>query len=171
MVSFLSQVLIESSGFNGVVGLIIAANAIYIGLETDNPEWPDNPEYAKAMMGVELFFTAAFSVELFIRLFADGVRTLKDPWGAFDCFLVIVSVVDNLVSFTNIFGSEQSPLQASAGLRSLRVVRVARLFRAFRFVKELRLLVGGILSALRAILSWDVTRRLPRPTRISHTLT
>jgi voltage-gated sodium channel len=146
-----AHVLIESSGFNGVVGLIIAANALYIGAETDNPQWADNPEYAKAMMGVELFFTAAFSVELFIRLFADGVRTLKDPWGAFDCFLVIVSVVDNLVSFTNIFGSEQSPLQASAGLRSLRVVRVARLFRAFRFVKELRLLVGGILSALRAI--------------------
>ena len=42
--------------------------------------------------------------------------------------------------------------------------------QVIRFVKELRLFVGGIFSAPRAMLSWDVTRRLPRPTRIRRTL-
>merc|ERR1719281_2210469 len=64
----------------------------------------------------------------------------------------MISVLDNVAGLANLFDRD-SPLQASSGLRALRVVRIARLFRAFRFVKELRLLVSGILSALRAIMS------------------
>ena len=67
---------------------------------------------------------------------------MKDPWAAFDGFIISVSVVDNWIL---------TPLGSSAGVSMLQVLRVFRLLRLIRLVKllkllkELWLLVSGML--------------------------
>lgn len=144
--------LVDSHMFHMACGVIIVANAIFIGVQTDvtvhnaasfppvaDPTW---------MHVCSLVFTAEFGAEVLIRIVAKGWRFLFGDdwkWNVFDLLLVIFSVTEELL--------QGYSLTYTRLLRGFRMVRVLRVIRVMRFFRELRLMVCSIVQSLVS-LSW-----------------
>jgi hypothetical protein len=101
----------------------------------------------------EVAFASIFSVELVLRLAAYRCSFFcgeNAGWNNFDFILVTSAFVDTFV--LSLFMSEESDaLGIVSALRIMRLLRLARIFRLLRFVKELWLLLAGILEAFRTL--------------------
>mmetsp|Transcript_4164 Transcript_4164/g.11865 ORF Transcript_4164/g.11865 Transcript_4164/m.11865 type:complete len:442 (+) Transcript_4164:147-1472(+) len=143
------QGLVENIGFQTVVGVVICANAVVVGLETDHPElwmWPV----------LEDMFLVAFVCELVLRLLAHGRAmffSISNPeitWNYFDFSVVALGVTDR--GLPCVFGSGQHTDHAKMGMlmRSFRLMRIIRIVRIIRMLKQLYLTATGFLDAIIA---------------------
>ena len=125
--------VVDSHAFQRAIIVIIALNAITLGLETSPA--------AMAVAG-PLLLTAdrvmlmIFIVEIAARLFAHGARFFRDPWSIFDFVIVGLALAPATTGF--------------AVLRALRVLRVLRIISA---VPKMRMVVRALLSAIPGISS------------------
>jgi voltage-gated sodium channel len=120
--------LVESSAFEQAILLLIALNALTLGLETSRGAMA---AFGPLLYALDRLILAVFVVEIACRLFVDFRGFWRDPWRIFD--FVIVSVA--LVPATGAFSV----------LRAFRILRVLRLIST---VKAIRRVVTGLLSAL-----------------------
>ncbi len=78
-----------------------------------------------------LLFTIVFLVEAVLKLAAFGpLPYFRDPWNAFDFFVVLISIASVALDFSNTENLSFMPV--------LRVLRVVRVFRLIRRVSHLR---------------------------------
>ncbi|CAK9046276.1 Sodium channel protein type 8 subunit alpha (Sodium channel protein type VIII subunit alpha) (Voltage-gated sodium channel subunit alpha Nav1.6) [Durusdinium trenchii] len=130
------------------VAIMITINAVLLGVQTDEAlqEWPGWP-------WIELGFTAFMFCEAFIRLWILGQQEyfcgIESNWNYFDLFLLVTSIVDVCMTLIT-DASAESPTQL---LRAFRLARLTRMFKVFRlkFIKELQLMVKGLLGGLRTL--------------------
>ena len=74
--------------FNMIMGVIIVANCVSVGLESSyGSQNIDVPE----LRIIETIFLIMYTVELGLRFFAYGLRCLDSFWVRFDAFLVVVT--------------------------------------------------------------------------------
>lgn len=75
------------------------------------------------------FFTAIFSIEMFVKMRAYSYRYFETTWNKFDFFIVMSSWAEILIGFVNIEGNDQLRVlpQVARILRVLRVTRVVKL--------------------------------------------
>eukprot|EP00929_Paragymnodinium_shiwhaense_P007628 TRINITY_DN111537_c0_g1_i1.p1 TRINITY_DN111537_c0_g1~~TRINITY_DN111537_c0_g1_i1.p1 ORF type:complete len:604 (-),score=164.91 TRINITY_DN111537_c0_g1_i1:156-1967(-) len=143
--------------FNMLIGVMIAVNAVTIGLETDvqtekirNPDYYD--ENANLWVLAELFFVVVFTAELIARLYfyrCSFFTGTNRTWNTADFCIVTVSVLDAIVlTPMSIGGGEVRFLQM---LRFARLTRLIRLVRLFKIFKELWLVASGLISSLRTV--------------------
>eukprot|EP00913_Durusdinium_trenchii_P032273 g30218.t1 len=91
--------------------------------------------------------------EAFIRLWILGQQEyfcgIESNWNYFDLFLLVTSIVDVCMTLIT-DASAESPTQL---LRAFRLARLTRMFKVFRlkFIKELQLMVKGLLGGLRTL--------------------
>ncbi len=124
---------VESNRFQRAIIAVIVLNAITLGLETSDSLMANAGGVLhvldRAVLGV-------FVVELSLRIYAHGWKFLRDPWSVFDLLIVSVSLVP-----------------ASGGLSVLRALRILRALRLVSAVPGMKKVVGGLLSAIPAMLS------------------
>lgn len=125
--------LVESDRFQNVIGALIVANAVVLGLET----YDDVDErFGAALDALDQALLVAFTVELGLRMIAARLswrRFSASGWNVFD--LVVV-------------GASWMPfLQANASL--LRLLRLLRITRLLRLLPDVRVLIDGATRALR----------------------
>mmetsp|Transcript_142830 Transcript_142830/g.362583 ORF Transcript_142830/g.362583 Transcript_142830/m.362583 type:complete len:653 (+) Transcript_142830:68-2026(+) len=143
--------------FSGGVSVLIVANVLLIGLQADYAVRHVSGDDPLWMQIFDIFFTLAFTVELALRLCAEGLRHFfLDPrayrWNCFDSFLVLSSVAEELVKILWFNAPNMSAMRV---LRVFRFVRVARVVRVARIFSDLRIMVSGIFVSLKSLV-WAI---------------
>jgi len=144
--------LVDGTAFQLVVGFIIFANAVFIGIMTDvsmqnvlaspprgDPSW---------FHLVNQIFVGMFVAEVLLRLAAkrlDFVYGIDWKWNIFDFILAAYCLAEELLTGFSITYTRL--------LRGFRMVRVLRVIRVMRLFRELRLMVCSIIQSMVS-LSW-----------------
>jgi hypothetical protein len=147
---------VESTWFQGLSGMVILANAIVIGLETDF----ESPLFFWVEQALMFFFVT----ELIIRLTRYGMLFFQHEddwaWNSFDFVIVMSGVFDTwlmpLATKLEPHRSGHEKKGSKVGvvfmlMRMLRLFRIVRLFRLLRIVRPLFELAMGIMEALQGM--------------------
>jgi len=137
--------------FDTMIGLVILANAVVIGMESQARAWMPlgcsmdcdckdqvDPTLVCTKPSiwltiVDYCFYAVYLLELVLRFAVYGIFVLKSHWVKFDTFLVTASTLDivlNLVSTTEVLNQ----------VMLVRLLRLARLARALRLMVQFQTL-------------------------------
>jgi voltage-gated sodium channel len=149
------QDFVEMLSFQIFVGLVIMANAVVIGLETDDAS------EAALWQQLEDFFLLIFLLELLLKLCVYGCSGFfrsSNPdvsWNIFDFIIVGLGVTDRALShIASLSGNSKQGGGARfivLLLRTFRLLRLLRIIRIFRLMKQLYLLANSILEAFSAV--------------------
>ena len=86
-------------------------------------EYYDQPDWLTSLHQIANYiFTAAFTMEMLIKMFGYGFfKYFDDNFNTFDCFVVLMSYLDIALSQTNL---------------NLGIIKAFRLLRIFKLIKE-----------------------------------
>lgn len=144
---------VESWWFQGLCGLIICANAVIIGLETDieSPAW----------FWIEQLLLVYFCFELIVRLMRHGCKFFNHEedwvWNLFDFSIVMNGVFDQwmmpVITYLQLLNLGEGAHMSMIFMiiRMARLLRIVRLFRLVRIVRPLYELAQGVLEALQGM--------------------
>ena len=145
----LAMVVVRSRAFEAFILLVIAANAVYIGVETDY-------QGDKLEAGAEILGPVIFSIylgEMLLKFTAYQDMFFRVPmegkWNMFETGLVMISLVDLTLG-----GMSR---QAGGGWTGLLTLRLLRLIKLIRWMKvmdtghNLGKLMFAIIKSVRAI--------------------
>lgn len=118
----------ESNGFQRFILVVIAVNAVVLGLETSADLMG---EMGSLLVTLDHIALTIFVVEILIKLFAHRLAYFRDPWNLFDFTIVSIAL-----------------LPANEGFGVLRALRVLRAFRLISMVPKMRLVVRAFLKAI-----------------------
>ena len=125
--------IVESRGFTLTVTVVIAVNAVTLGLET----WPLAMQIAgPLLLALDTLALWFFTVEIGLKLWLYRGRFFRDAWNVFDLLIVAVAWVPTT-----------GPLSV---LRALRIVRALRLLS---IVPQMRTVIGALFRALPGMTS------------------
>mmetsp|Transcript_58202 Transcript_58202/g.138595 ORF Transcript_58202/g.138595 Transcript_58202/m.138595 type:complete len:913 (+) Transcript_58202:99-2837(+) len=137
-----------------ILGIVIMLNGVLIGVQADG----DSADW-KGWYWLDLGFALFFLIEILLRWHYDGCKSFftgsDAPWNCFDSVVVILACVDVSLHTASLFS--ETSVEPGASLTILRLVRLTRLTRLFkifrlRFMKELNLMVKGLLAGLKTLL-------------------
>lgn len=149
-------VLVNSRIFNATIATAILINCILTTIEVDHPA---NKQFSHAMVQ---FFTAFFTLEILMKLFAHGCKDFfiatkqaeqeAIGWNWFD-FSVVLSYY--VLQLKNGFSKQLVWTRYIRVLRFLRVLRTIRVFRLYGFdmFRKPDALVTAMLRSIRVV-SW-----------------
>jgi hypothetical protein len=136
--------VVRSWQFNLLCQLVILINTAFVFADTnyqiDNLQEQGMP----ASTAMEIFFCAFYTVELSLRLFAQGRWFFVGndaSWNWFDTCLV-------LVTFLDIVGSMSGNVGYTRVFRVLKIVKILRVVRVLQFFNELRLMINCVLGSI-----------------------
>lgn len=145
---------VHSIKFQCVSALLILANAIVIGFETDLPDL-DCWNY------VESGFLLTFTLELFLKIVVIGPSVYFDiknedfNSNLFDVSIVSLGLMDASMEFAqstvNPGGHRSRVMGGATVFRMVRLLRILRIFRIVRFLKQLYMLAFGFAMAAEAV--------------------
>jgi len=143
---------VRHSYFEVLVMLTLLASSATLGIEThlNMQDVESDPHVIFRIF--DIFWCAAFLLELFVRMLADGGHFLnsRNPefmWNLTDTVLVAFSTADEVVFMLG-FAIELSQFRL---LRMVRLVRVLHLLRVVRFCSDLRIMVNGIAGSVKTL--------------------
>lgn len=142
----------RSHWFQNVTLAVIAANSIYLGVDT---ELNDQDRLADVDLSFKIFehsFCIFFTIEWMVRFgsFKYKSSCCRDGWFKFDSLLACIGILETWIIPVWTGGELATGGGVVKMLRMLRLARVTRLMRAF---PELVLLFKGIMVASRAVWS------------------
>uniref|UniRef100_A0A7S4QF91 EF-hand domain-containing protein n=1 Tax=Alexandrium monilatum TaxID=311494 RepID=A0A7S4QF91_9DINO len=150
---------VDSNAFELGSCLLIAINAIFFGVEAQVRALAGvkDPTGAFVFHVLGYLFTGVFTVELMLRVAADGRAFFSSPqrrWHAFDTVLVVVSVAECVADAVI---SQELPVNFLylRMIRACRAIRVFRIVRVLKFFTSLRILVHSVCSTLKS-LAWTL---------------
>jgi voltage-gated sodium channel len=127
------RALIEHPNFDQVIIVLIAVNAITLGLETSPAVSARLGSFFHVLDRAAL---AIFVTELLLRFFVYRGRFFRDPWHIFDFVVVGIAL-----------------FPASGAFSVLRTLRVLRVLRLVSMVPSMRRVVAALLAALPGMAS------------------
>lgn len=123
-----ADALVERPAFGLFITIVIAINAVTLGLET-------SPSVMNTVGGVLAVFDRIalfiFAVEIVLKLIAKGPRFFRSGWNVFDFVIVAIAL-----------------MPAAGAFSVLRALRILRALRLLSIVPQLRFVIGALLSAL-----------------------
>jgi len=148
-----AQQIARSELFSNITLAVIAANTVYIGVESDNNDAGEDETPHLSFQVSDQLFCAFFTFEWLVRYLSFRFKRdcIKDMWFKFDSALVLLMVLETWI--LPVFlgsGGLGIPTGMVKMLRLLRLARMARLMRAF---PELVAMIKGVRVASRAVLS------------------
>jgi hypothetical protein len=150
--------LVQKPAYEVCVMLLIVANSVFLGCQVQHEALYREP--VRWNFEVEAFFCVAFTLELFMKIYAGGWQFFfgsEATWNHFDVLVVVLMLVDMVVSLSvdtrSGFWAQASVLRI---LRVLRVVRFLRSVRQLRFFSQLRIMIKSIMFSLKPLL-WAST--------------
>lgn len=120
--------IIESSGFQRTLTLLILINAVTLGLETSDALMA---RAGALLIAADRLIVAVFVIEILAKIAVYRRRFVRDPWNVFDFVVIGLSLLPATSAFS--------------ALRAFRVLRVLRLVSA---VPSMRSVVQGLLNAI-----------------------
>merc|ERR1712048_120401 len=122
---------INNQRFDILTAGIVLLNAVVIGVQADWSVKHPGDTLPAVMEYCNLFFTAAFTVELLLRIVADGLRfasvySRDFQVHMFDTLLVLSAIMETLFW---LIGTSIVDISAARLLRLLRLVRILRVVR------------------------------------------
>ena len=119
---------VESRGFTLAVTIVIAINAITLGLET----WPLAMQTAgPLLLALDRLALWFFTVEIGLKLWIYRGRFFRDTWSVFDFVIVAIAW-----------------LPSAGPLSVLRALRIVRALRLLTIVPQMRTVIGALFRAL-----------------------
>jgi len=145
--------------FENITLGVIAFNALWISIDTDNNNADALVDADAIFILAENFFCIYFAFEWAMRFgaFKNKLNCFKDAWFMFDSFMVGLMVFETWIMFTFqlIAGSGAGGSTGGAGmiriLRLLRLSRMMRMARLLRSMPELLILIKGMVAAFRSV--------------------
>lgn len=120
--------IVKSTAFEKFITLIIIANAVTLGFDT-NPNLPKN--VTDILNICDNVFLAIFTAEILAKMGVYKKKFFNDPWRIFDFIIVFISL-----------------LPSSGPLSVLRSLRILRTLRMISVVPSLKRVVNGLLVAI-----------------------
>jgi len=154
-----AQMVARSQKFEYTTLSVIAFNALWISIDTDNNGAAILLDAHPVFQIAEHFFCAYFTFEWTIRFVAFQRKRngLRDPWFVFDSFMVFMMVSETWV-MTIVMLAAGGGGAAGLGnasvlrlLRLLRLSRMARMAKLLRSMPELLILIKGMMSAMKSL--------------------
>mmetsp|Transcript_74454 Transcript_74454/g.164451 ORF Transcript_74454/g.164451 Transcript_74454/m.164451 type:complete len:560 (+) Transcript_74454:114-1793(+) len=158
--------VVRSSAFESTAAILIITNAIFIGVEIEISARFPNQGMPLAIQVIGFAYTAAFALELLMRVFVHGLGMFwrkQYLWNLLDLFVVLVSLWEVIVLVLEALVKDLS-LNAGIGvissLRIVRILRITRLIRnsgstpgrAMKFLRALRTLIHSIAYTLKEVM-------------------
>jgi len=153
-----SQWIARQQYFENMTLVVIAFNAIWIGVDTDQNSASILLDAQPLFQIIEHFFCIYFSFEWTVRFlaFKHKKNGFRDPWFAFDSILVAFIVFETwIMSAIVLLSGSGSSIGSPSILRMarlLRLSRMARMVRLFRAMPELLILIKGLGASVRSML-------------------
>eukprot|EP00928_Gymnodinium_smaydae_P013271 TRINITY_DN14858_c1_g2_i1.p1 TRINITY_DN14858_c1_g2~~TRINITY_DN14858_c1_g2_i1.p1 ORF type:complete len:558 (+),score=127.05 TRINITY_DN14858_c1_g2_i1:42-1715(+) len=152
--------ILASWVFDAVMGIVIAANSITIGVQAhvSNLELP-SPLIVDVL---ENAFLGVYTAEVLLRFYAYGFVALQGNWVRFDSIIVACGLFELcLLPFqSNEKEDEDGILGPIMVIRMLRLIRLARLVRLCVHFKTLWFLVSGLIHSIGTLLWTALTMGL-----------
>ena len=118
-----------------MMGVICLNGFLLCCIHADQPAWLSLTDYVSGII-----FQTLYCAEVVILMTAMGPSTyIEDPWNRFDLFIVVAGVI------------ELSVPGDAPWVAVLRTFRIMRLFKIVKGLKELRILMYTIISALPGV--------------------
>jgi voltage-gated sodium channel len=118
----------ESTLWERAIISLIVVNAAILGMETSHAIMASAGGLLDAL---DTLIVAIFTVEIGLRIFAYGRAFWRDGWNIFDFVIVAIALAPT-----------------SGGLSVLRSLRIIRALRLISTVKSMRMVMGGMLTAI-----------------------
>ncbi|XP_065581500.1 muscle calcium channel subunit alpha-1-like isoform X9 [Artemia franciscana] len=133
---------VKSQVFYWLIIVLVFLNTGVLATEHyRQPEWLDHFQEV-----TNLFFIALFTVEMLLKMYSVGFQNyFVSLFNRFDCFVVISSIMEVLLTNTDVM----PPL----GVSVLRCVRLLRVFKVTKYWKSLSNLVASLLNSIQSIAS------------------
>ncbi|CAE7248126.1 Cacna1s [Symbiodinium sp. CCMP2592] len=132
-----------------LVAVLIIGNGIMIGFQTD-PNYKDWDGWVY----IEMAFAVCLILEVCLRMYVLGCFGYwcgsERLWNWFDLFLMCTGLSDIAIQ---LFDDQESGMAGTSLLRFCRLIRLVRIVKVFRikFMKDLRLMVKGLLAGIRTL--------------------
>lgn len=156
-----AQAVVKSWAFRTLTHVMIAANALYLGIDVDQNEAESLNASPWAFQACEHGFCLFFVLEWLVRFIAFRRKRdcVRDWWFRFDTFQALVIVTETWLIYCVVSVLENGFWQHVYQKKYLYVLRIVRLTRLFRITKlvqlapELATMSKGMMMALRAAFS------------------
>ncbi len=122
------QKIVEAPWFERTVLVLIAINAVTLGMETSEMLMQ---RFGTALKLIDNAILTVFVLEIIMRLIVRGWAFWRDPWRVFDFAVVAVAL-----------------LPSGGSLSVMRAFRVLRVLRLISGVEAIRRVVTGLLAAI-----------------------
>jgi len=132
-----------SAYFEMFINLCIIANTGVLAAD----KFPENKDTASVLEYINLAFSVVFFFEMIIKMMGLGFREyFSDRFNAFDAFIVFISTVDILLSYSTFTDSEGSG--AISAMRAFRLLRVFKLAKSWKQFQNLLITIGKTLKGV-----------------------
>lgn len=135
--------------FNMIVVAVTFLNILVLGLEMDFGPGPAARLADRLFwLVLQMLFCIWFAIEMVIRIWSGREGFFRDVWNVLDFCLVCAACIDTFALQPAGTGGQ---IRFFTVLRALRAVRLVRLVRHFHALRELWLLVGGLVNSVKAL--------------------
>ncbi|CAJ1340850.1 unnamed protein product [Effrenium voratum] len=140
--------------FDLVTVAVIISNALVMGVSADI--MPESNAWDVTEVGFFSFYALEYLIKLRMQGCGGYYTGLEATWNWFDNACLLISLIDLVFSYIVVTQSSggSEPFMLMRMLRLARLARLVRLMR-FRMFRELKLMVLGLFSGLRA-LAWAI---------------
>jgi len=146
----LAAAAVNSWRFELAVSFAIFANCIAIGMETE-ASLGRAEDWRPALAAVEHVFTAGFTLELALRVLANGWAMLCSPPAALDAAVVLLTGALPMWVMPGLGVTQGWALDVLVAFRAFRIVRVVRVVQKVEALREIWLLMRGLKESLRVL--------------------
>ena len=123
--------LLSGHVFDGVMGLIIVANAVTIGMESDRTAKQLPIPYSIGIL--EIVFLMIYTAEVLLRYYTYRLAMFNSGWVRFDTVLVTTSWISSVFQWSGV--------NINSGFMGMfRLLRMGKLVRPLRVVAQFRTL-------------------------------
>lgn len=142
----------------------IMANALFIGIEVQLAYLEPEKDIGAELLFIGELFTFAFTVELLLRVAANGRQFFCSEqwiWNLLDVFIVVTALWETALlvieAGADRAGADREGIGGMSSVRVIRILRITRLVRVtriariMRFIRALNTLVQSIIFTLRSL--------------------
>mmetsp|Transcript_16699 Transcript_16699/g.22523 ORF Transcript_16699/g.22523 Transcript_16699/m.22523 type:complete len:207 (+) Transcript_16699:851-1471(+) len=127
--------------------LLIALSSTKLALESYFVDYDDDHEIVKTSEQLDSVFNYLFILEMILKITALGFTMddgsyLRDSWNGLDFFIVVTSIIDMLLTGTDI-----------PALKVLRMLRMIRPLRVISHNPQLRMIVAALFESVGSIIN------------------
>uniref|UniRef100_F7CNJ4 Sodium channel protein n=1 Tax=Monodelphis domestica TaxID=13616 RepID=F7CNJ4_MONDO len=139
--------VVTNQAFDIFIITLICLNMVTMMAETDSPEGP-NKQKENLLEYLNRAFVVIFTVECLLKIFALRQFYFANGWNLFDCVVVVLSIVSNMVALLE--KNKAIPFPPVL-FRVIRLARIGRILRLVRAAKGIRTLLFALMMSLPSL--------------------